>query len=93
MKIVLFVDDQPYLLLDKVKFVGNQLKSGQVVNGDWELEISQGISRAKIGDEVLNAWQYTAPYYYLAVPPEVIGRYEDIIGWAVNQDRSHRCPV
>ncbi len=93
MKILLFVDNDAYLLLDKVRFAGNKLKGGQVVNGDWNLEIRNGTSVAIIGETVLNSWEYTAPYYYVVVPEDIPGDYYDVVRWAVNQDRSHRCPA
>ena len=94
MRILLFVDDEPYLLLDNVKFAGYQLKSGRVVNGDWDLEINfNGQSCLRVDGRILRTWEYSAPYYYLTIPDDVQGTYQYVVGWAVNQDRSYRCQV
>jgi len=94
MRIVLFIDNEAYLLLDEVVFKpGGHLKGGYVVNGDWKFEIRGGISLALAGREVVNSWQCLVPYEYITIPPDIIGDYNYVMEWASKQDRSHRCLV
>lgn len=86
-RVVLFFDGRsPLYLRDVRRDADGRVKSGYVVNGDWNFEIRGDECLAKSGNSIVNRWQLDRTLVReVVVPPEIQGHYDDVIAWAEKQ--------
>lgn len=87
MRVIIFSGGEPQLLLERVVLdVNGRVRTGDVVNGAWELEITPaGEMLAKAGEQVVNSWPLYPDYLQVNVPKEWRGDYNEIMGRAAKE--------
>lgn len=86
--IVLFGGIGPLVLTRVTRNADGSLKSGYVVNGDWQFEIRGNEYLCKAGSHVVTRWQQARlqPLREVTVPASMRSKhYNEIIAWAEEQ--------
>lgn len=83
MPIVMFYDDEPQFVLSGIKRgPDGRLESAHVVNGAWDLVVTETEHQAKNGHYIVNRWPAPTRVHEVEVPSSR-GDYNDVISRAI----------
>lgn len=83
-RVVLVFGDSGLLIEVRSRQKDGTVKTGYVVNGDWNYERRGDYVLARDNNgRIANKWLYTPTDREVSVPPNIKGHYNDIINWAM----------
>ena len=84
-RVCLFIDNMALLLSHVVRNDEGTIKGGLVINGQWDLEIENGVLLAKAGDRIVTRTPLNgASLVEVPVPNTVSEDYNQAIEWAID---------